>query len=256
VDESLHGVESVLHEKTMMIRRHELDIKLFDKTIIICKRGFLLRIPGFQDKMDVIAMKGVIKIGYCDPNWSIIDERDRFKTSTSCHLFLTLPWTENDESILFCHDGINQQISKMDPTFKKTVHEILSSVIKKKANRERIGECIWEESQNDHYPEEYARYLLYEVMVEMTIHAKVEDCIRYVKRRKMGWRHMEFNKFHLKQKEYDNFLLEPPEVEEGVIECHRCKSKKTFSFSKQTRSSDESATVFVRCAQCNHSFRM
>ncbi|NDF99366.1 MAG: transcription factor S, partial [Chitinophagia bacterium] len=36
----------------------------------------------------------------------------------------------------------------------------------------------------------------------------------------------------------------------------RCHSKRTFSFSKQTRRSDESSTVFVRCAMCHHTYRM
>lgn len=258
MNQSLDRMESVFHEETMMWCHHELHVKLFDQTIIICERNcWLSSMSNFKNEVDVIMMKRVIKIRCRDPYWSVIYRRNRFPRSTSCHID-SLSHDNYIEKMMInfvLWSGV-QTNKEMDPSFQRSVHEILSSVIKKKTNREKIGECIWKESQNDHYPEQYARYLLYEVMVEMTIHAKVEDCIRYVKKKKMGWIHVDFNKFHVKQKEYDNFLLEPPEVEEGVIECHRCKSKKTFSFSKQTRSSDESATVFVRCAQCNHSFRM
>ena len=149
--------------------------------------------------------------------------------------------------------------------FIKTADKILHHFIKKSGNRYKIAESLWKQavttySDNDNCmfknPEPYAMYLLYELSAEFATDPKVEDFIQRVKNKRSGWDHPVFRPFHHLQKEYDDFLLNPPEVEEGVIQCHRCGSKKTFSFSKQTRRADESATVFVRCAECNKSFKM
>jgi DNA-directed RNA polymerase subunit M/transcription elongation factor TFIIS len=37
---------------------------------------------------------------------------------------------------------------------------------------------------------------------------------------------------------------------EGIYQCRKCNSSRTFSFGKQTRSSDEGTTVFVKCSAC------
>ena len=55
------------------------------------------------------------------------------------------------------------------------------------------------------------------------------------------------NEKQQKMDEYDQFLVKPFEVEEGVLECNKCGSKKTFSYSKQTRAGDEATTVFATC---------
>jgi DNA-directed RNA polymerase subunit M/transcription elongation factor TFIIS len=57
-------------------------------------------------------------------------------------------------------------------------------------------------------------------------------------------------------KEQEKFLNNPPVIEDGVIECYKCHSKKTYSYAKQTRASDEGTSVFVKCAECNHQFRL
>lgn len=50
--------------------------------------------------------------------------------------------------------------------------------------------------------------------------------------------------------EMRDYIKSPLEVEEGVIECNRCKSKRMFSYQKQTRGYDESSTTFAQCAKC------
>ena len=39
------------------------------------------------------------------------------------------------------------------------------------------------------------------------------------------------------------------EIEEGVMECTKCGSKKTYSYTKQTRGGDEATTVFAICSE-------
>jgi transcription factor S len=49
--------------------------------------------------------------------------------------------------------------------------------------------------------------------------------------------------------EADNIL---PTVD---MECPKCKNKKAYFWTTQTRSSDESETKFYRCTKCKHSWR-
>lgn len=74
---------------------------------------------------------------------------------------------------------------------------------------------------------------------------------------KTDWNHPMYDSFKQEVKERDDFLLNPFVVQEGIFECFKCGSKRTYSFSKQSRSSDEGTSVFVRCAKCgaNWSYR-
>ena len=40
------------------------------------------------------------------------------------------------------------------------------------------------------------------------------------------------------------------QVEEGIFECKKCKSKKVISTQVQTRSADEGSTNIMRCSEC------
>jgi len=130
---------------------------------------------------------------------------------------------------------------------------ILASFIKKPTNRENITKALWKLSNKD---VSYAKYLLYEIFADYMVSPKLDELFSNIQQNHLGWNHHDFQSLKKNQKEYDDFLMNPPQLEEGVIECSRCGSKKTFSFSKQTRRADESATVFVRCADCGKSFRM
>ena len=39
------------------------------------------------------------------------------------------------------------------------------------------------------------------------------------------------------------------------IDCPKCKNKKAYFWTTQTRSSDESETKFYRCTKCSHAWR-
>ena len=66
----------------------------------------------------------------------------------------------------------------------------------------------------------------------------------------------EYVEFRAKIEEHDGFLVKPFEVEEGVLECGKCGSNKTISYTKQTRSGDESTSVFALCYECNNKWKM
>lgn len=70
----------------------------------------------------------------------------------------------------------------------------------------------------------------------------------------IGWENNIYKNITLKMKEYEEYLLNPFSVSDGVIQCKKCKSYKTFSCQVQTRSSDESSTTIARCMICNKSW--
>jgi len=137
--------------------------------------------------------------------------------------------------------------------FKQQIDIYFNSIVKKKENRNKIAEIIWRCSHSD---QSVANYLCFEILSDYYCSFKLKETFQNIKKKNMGWRHDNFKTFQLKQKELDDFLTNQPEIDEGVIECKSCGSMRTFSFSKQTRRADESATVFVRCSQCNKTFKM
>jgi len=136
--------------------------------------------------------------------------------------------------------------------FSQLSDSVLSQLFKKPANREKITKALWKYASKEY---DDAVYLLYETFAEYLVSTKLEDVVESLKQQQLGWDQSTFQKYAVQQQEYDQFIVQPPELEEGVIQC-KCGSKKTFSFSKQTRRADESATVFVRCVECGNSFRI
>ena len=66
------------------------------------------------------------------------------------------------------------------------------------------------------------------------------------------------NEFSVQKfKEYKKikYLTEPLQVCEGIHVCSKCKSKKTYSYQLQTRSSDEPMTNFVTCVECGNKWK-
>lgn len=75
-----------------------------------------------------------------------------------------------------------------------------------------------------------------------------------LKEEKLGLSHSDFSIVSKKMEETDLFMNKNFETVEGVNECGKCKSKRTISFTKQVRSSDEGASVFITCIDCKHRF--
>jgi len=66
----------------------------------------------------------------------------------------------------------------------------------------------------------------------------------------------------LMSKEREKFLLDMEiyrnkvDVEEGGIDCPRCKSSSTISREKQTRSADEAMSIYVTCIDCKYRWQV
>lgn len=139
-------------------------------------------------------------------------------------------------------------------------HKKFKPIIRVKTNRDKIlaflKDIVHSQTLNTTKQQELLYFYFYELHVEWNVFPKLDDFFHFIRQKKIGYHHTYFNDIKQENYEEENFIMNPPLIEEGVIECNRCKSKKTFSFNKQTRSSDEAVTVFVRCVNCGHQFRM
>ena len=142
----------------------------------------------------------------------------------------------------------------MESTFNNKFKTILKSKRNRKSVYEFLNDIV-ERTEND-FKSEVFYFYMYEIYTEYMIIPKLEDLFHTIKMKQFGYFHSNFDKIQKCLLEEQDFIENPPVVEEGVIECGKCKSKRTFSFNKQTRSGDEAVTVFVRCANCGYQFRM
>lgn len=129
--------------------------------------------------------------------------------------------------------------------------QLLSVLFQKEENANRLYKFL-----KKNYPEEQLESLVYEIACEYLFCNNLNQVMDQVKKKEIGWHHSNFENIAHDFQEQDDFLEKPPQVEEGVMECKKCGSKRTFSFSKQTRRSDESATVFIRCSNCAYMYKI
>lgn len=139
-------------------------------------------------------------------------------------------------------------------------HEKFSDIIKDKHNRTKIYDFIHnytnEQIINENDYEDFLYYIFYELHVEWNIFPSLKEFFSTIKKKKFGYEHSNYDIIRREVKEEEDFIMNPPVVDEGVIQCNKCKSNRTISFNKQTRSGDEAVTVFVRCVDCGAQFRM
>lgn len=79
-----------------------------------------------------------------------------------------------------------------------------------------------------------------------------DDIIHRLQNNEYGFNHVMFAKLKKSQQEQDDYISNPPEVEEGVVECHKCGSRRVFSVSIQTRAPDEPMSTKAHCMQCKY----
>lgn len=64
--------------------------------------------------------------------------------------------------------------------------------------------------------------------------------------------HPSFSELRKRTREQDDYISNPPDVVEGVVECGKCGSKKVFSVSIQTRAADEPMSTRAYCTVCKY----
>ena len=95
---------------------------------------------------------------------------------------------------------------------------------------------------------------IYEMAFQLQDGNHLQNTFKSLKESKLGLSHPDFSVIAKKMEETDLFMNKNFETVEGVHECSKCKSKRTISFTKQVRSADEGASVFITCIDCKHRF--
>lgn len=141
---------------------------------------------------------------------------------------------------------------------RNTFDNKFQTILKSKRNRTAVYDFLNSvvNESIDSSKSELFYFYMYELYTEYIVLPKLDEFFHTIRKKQFGYLHVNFESIKQCLEEEQNFIENPPIVEEGVIECGKCKSKRTFSFNKQTRSGDEAVTVFVRCADCGHQFRM
>lgn len=103
---------------------------------------------------------------------------------------------------------------------------------------------------NDDDDEEVMKRVVYQVLEDLNQNDE-EIVLKSLKEKRCGWNHKTWNMYQDIEYEQDCFIIQPFEIVEGIVEC-RCGSKRVFSYSKQTRSGDESITTFNECLICKN----
>lgn len=96
-----------------------------------------------------------------------------------------------------------------------------------------------------------SRWELAQIINDLNVRGISEDeILKKIENKEYGFNYYMFEDLKNKQKEQDEYITNPPIVEEGVVECHKCHSKRVFSVSVQTRSGDEPMSVKAQCMIC------
>jgi len=97
--------------------------------------------------------------------------------------------------------------------------------------------------------QEIYKNILFQVINDISGGKNLQDILNDIKTRKILWKHDSLNEYIKEEEEQDEFIVNPFQIEEGIVEC-RCGSKRVYSYSKQCRSGDEGVTSFHQCLKC------
>lgn len=96
-----------------------------------------------------------------------------------------------------------------------------------------------------------SRWILAQMKKDEEILSK-EKILEKLQLNKYGFGYETFDELRKRQKEQDEYVSNPYEVEEGVVECDRCGSKRVYSVSVQIRAADEPTSTRAFCVICKH----
>jgi DNA-directed RNA polymerase subunit M/transcription elongation factor TFIIS len=171
--------------------------------------------------------------------------RKRNNQMQSQQLFAVVIYCYRMDSESICASATDY-VASINPKHRQRAAEALGNKFTKKNGvelEEVVYRSVVESSISNLDIESEYTMSIFQLLLEKEIDLK--RCIP-----PFGWNHAVFRETKLRIKEQDDFLLNPFEVEEGVLEC-KCGSKRVFSYSKQVRSSDETMSTFASCNECS-----
>jgi hypothetical protein len=135
-------------------------------------------------------------------------------------------------------------------------HTLLRPYLKRATNRMIVLKYIDRVSAHQPGLKEALIYeLIDRIQTEPPTRDRLSTWIRWIHDHQLLFSSLPYQPLKEQQEEEDTFQTTPFEVEEGVLECFKCHSKRTLSYQRQTRNADEGSTTFAQCAECGHRWR-
>jgi DNA-directed RNA polymerase subunit M/transcription elongation factor TFIIS len=123
------------------------------------------------------------------------------------------------------------------------IHTILSTIFVSSKKVKAIEDML-----NKQFSKDELNNVVYNIYGDYLANIPIETIEEDIKKKCLNWSSSAWNEQKHAQQELDDFITTPQTVEEGVLKCDKCGSFRTFSYTKQVRSSDEGASIFVWCA--------
>lgn len=92
-----------------------------------------------------------------------------------------------------------------------------------------------------------SRWIVSQIQSDFDSGMDIKDIINRLENNGYGFNHPVFASIKKRTQEQDDYISDPPDVVEGVVECYKCGSKKVYSFSVQTRAADEPMSTRAFC---------
>lgn len=132
---------------------------------------------------------------------------------------------------------------------RKTCQNIFGTFLEKK-DAQRIEKNIFKQIQLLQADEDTYKWVIYQYIgFILSNPSQYKAYLGEIKTGKIGWKSATYDNAKKSLEERDSYTENPFEVSEGVVECSKCGSTKTFSFQKQLRSGDEGMTTFFKCME-------
>lgn len=95
---------------------------------------------------------------------------------------------------------------------------------------------------------------MFQISCDIIKNKSLDSIVSDLNETKYGWNHDDYSEIKHKLKEQDDFIVNPFEVAEGVLQCTKCGGTRTLSYSRQVRSCDEGTSVYASCMACKNSW--
>lgn len=147
-------------------------------------------------------------------------------------------------------------------TTRENGKKALFTVVTKEKNVEVIERNIYRVAKKGdkkvgggRSPEETYKWIVFQFVGSILQNrSTVKEGLAEVKAKNVGRKNEFYTQIRDQLEETYQYLIKPFDVSEGVVECPKCKSKKTFSVQRQTRGGDEPMTTFSVCTDCGKDF--
>jgi DNA-directed RNA polymerase subunit M/transcription elongation factor TFIIS len=135
----------------------------------------------------------------------------------------------------------------MEVDYRSKGKNALRTILKNEQNINIFDKFIYEKTLDERL------YLsnIFQLIEDLSNEIPLKELLYNIKNNNLNWKHNFFNNMANDELEQDNFIENPFEIEEGVLEC-KCGSKRVFSYQKQSRSADEPMSTYANCVACGN----